>query len=177
MFHYHKLMKKSLALLLLTGGYTSLVGQSVIDPSATNANYAAEKAALAAPSAVATPVRMLRSAASPMLMAEADATANSSYIPVDASYTAVPRNDDGSYGPVNLPFQFNLYGTNYSSLYINTNGNITFTGAFPTYSASGFPFSMPMVAPFWSDVDTQLGGQIYYKVTATEIIVTWNGVG
>jgi hypothetical protein len=43
MFHYHKLMKKSLALLLLTGGYTSLVGQSVIDPSATNANYAAEK--------------------------------------------------------------------------------------------------------------------------------------
>jgi hypothetical protein len=36
---------------------------------------------------------------------------------------------------------------------------------------------MPMVAPFWSDVDTQLGGQIYYKVTATEIIVTWNGVG
>ena len=98
------------------------------------------------------------------------------FIPVDASYTAVPRNDDGSYGPLNLGFNFNLYGTNYSQVYINTNGNLTFNGAVYSYSSSGFPYGTPMVAPLWGDVDTRNGGQIYYKLTGSHLIVTWNGV-
>ena len=36
-----------------------------------------------------------------------------------------------------------------------------------------------MVAPFWGDVDTrnQSGGQIHYKLSATNLIVTWDNVG
>lgn len=98
------------------------------------------------------------------------------FIPVDASYTAVPRNDDGSYGPLNLGFNFNLYGTNYSQVYINTNGNLTFNGAVYSYSSTGFPYGTPMVAPLWGDVDTRSGGQIYYKLSGSNLIVTWNGV-
>lgn len=98
-------------------------------------------------------------------------------IPVDGSFTAVPRNDDGSYGPISLPFNFDLYGVNYTSAYINTNGNITFLGPVSTYSSYGFPYYVPMVAPFWGDVDTRNGGLIYYKVNSTNLIVTWNNVG
>ncbi len=107
------------------------------------------------------------------------AAESSCFIPVDGSYTAVPRNDDGSYGPISLPFAFNLYGTDYTQVWINTNGNISFTGAVWAYSSTGFPFGTAMVAPFWGDVDTRNtgGGQIYYKMNSTNLIVTWNGVG
>ncbi len=99
------------------------------------------------------------------------------FVPVDGSFTSIPRNDDGSFGPIALPFTFSLYGTNYNQVWINTNGNLTFTGPYGVYSASGFPFNVPMVAPFWADVDTRTGGMIYYKVNPTNLIVTWNGVG
>src|SRR5690606_33687567 len=104
-------------------------------------------------------------------------TFSTCFIPRDASYTVLPRNADGSYGPLALPFTFDLYGSSYTQVWINTNGNLTFTGSYSAYSASGFPFNMPMVAPFWADVDTRLGGQIYFKLNSTNLIVTWDGVG
>ena len=49
------------------------------------------------------------------------------YVAPDNTYLlALAPNDDGSSTVINLPFQFNFYGTNYSSLYINNNGNVTF---------------------------------------------------
>lgn len=35
-------------------------------------------------------------------------------------------NDDGSTSALSLPFSLNFYGTSYSSLYLNNNGNLTF---------------------------------------------------
>ena len=50
------------------------------------------------------------------------------YIAPDATYTlAMQPNDDGSTGLIPIPFTFNLYGQAYNSIYINNNGNITFT--------------------------------------------------
>jgi hypothetical protein len=100
------------------------------------------------------------------------------FIPIDGSYTAVPKNDDGYLGPINLPFSFSLYGTNYNKVFINTNGNITFNSGVSQYSADGFPFNIPMVAAFWGDVDTRgNGGQIFYKILPTHMIITWVEVG
>jgi hypothetical protein len=111
--------------------------------------------------------------------AEMTKATSACFIPIDVSYIALPRNDDGSFGPIALPFTFDLYGTSYTQCWINTNGNLTFTGPLSSFSASGFPFSIPMVAPFWGDVDTRntQGGQIYYKLSATNLIVTWDNVG
>ncbi|MDX9751481.1 MAG: hypothetical protein RBT71_10410 [Flavobacteriales bacterium] len=62
--------------------------------------------------------------------------------------------DDGSRGPIALPFPFHLYGQNYFNAYINTNGNITFNQYYTSYSPAGFPLNgYAMVAPFWADVD------------------------
>jgi hypothetical protein len=100
-------------------------------------------------------------------------------IPRDGSWLPVPRNDDGSLGAIALGFTFDLYGSPYTSVWINTNGNLTFTGPLAEFSASGFPIGTPMVAPFWADVDTRnvACGQAWYKLEATRLMVLWEGVG
>ncbi len=111
------------------------------------------------------------------------------WIPRDGTWLIVPftigtpgdyRNDDGSSPLITLPFNFCLYGTNYTNVYINNNGNISFNSAYFTFTANGFPDAThAMVAPFWADVDTRgpLSGLVYYKVNATNMIVQWEHVG
>jgi len=102
------------------------------------------------------------------------------YIEPDSTYTlAMQPNDDGSTGLIPIPFTFNLYGQAYTSLYINNNGNLTFTGPLSTFSATAFPsVGNAIVAPFWADVDTRNGnGQVLYKITPTAVYVNWVEVG
>jgi gliding motility-associated-like protein len=103
----------------------------------------------------------------------------SCYIPPDNTYTlALAPNDDGSSNLLNIPFNFCLYGTNYSSLYINNNGNISFVNSYATFSSSSFPDpTYIMVAPFWGDVDTRGAGTVQYKITPTAMYVNWEAVG
>lgn len=106
------------------------------------------------------------------------------YIEPDGSYTELIfdgfESDDGSFGPLTIPFQFNLYGDLWNTLFININGNISFGTSYSTFTASGFPNpDFVMVAPFWADVD--LGGigngTLKYKVTPTALYVNWDNVG
>jgi hypothetical protein len=69
------------------------------------------------------------------------------------------RNDDGFVGPVAIGFTINFYGSDYSQLWVNTNGNVTFSGGLSTYT----PFnllstSIPIIAPFFADIDTRSAG-------------------
>ncbi len=102
-------------------------------------------------------------------------------VPRDASWSAVPRNNNGSFGPIALPFTFDLYGTGYTSVWINTNGNLTFTGPFGNFDPTDMPAPIPMVAVFWaSDIDNQClgaGAGWYYKVESTRLLVLWENVG
>lgn len=104
----------------------------------------------------------------------------SCYVPADASYTlAIEPNDDGSDTLLSIPFTFCLYGTNYTSLYINNNGNVSFGSSYTTFSSNPFPDpTFVMVAPFWADVDTRNPGSglVYYKITPTYAIIKWDGV-
>ncbi len=68
---------------------------------------------------------------------------------------SLPRNDDGSTGLVNLGFSVNFYGSSLSQLYVNNNGNVTFTQAQGEYT----PYELlstntKIIAPFFADVDT-----------------------
>ncbi|MEO8066426.1 MAG: gliding motility-associated C-terminal domain-containing protein [Flavobacteriales bacterium] len=108
------------------------------------------------------------------------------WIQPDANYTlAMTPNDDNSSGLITIPFQFNLYGTNYSNLYINNNGNISFDAPYGTFTADPFPTAgFVMVAPFWADIDTRgddglglNGGTVKYKVTPTALYVNWDDCG
>ncbi|MBS1941064.1 MAG: hypothetical protein JST38_09325, partial [Bacteroidetes bacterium] len=115
------------------------------------------------------------------------------WITPDSTYTTIENDtewnasgfgngDDGSYGPVNLPFDFNLYGQSFNVAYININGNVSFGTYISTFSSSAFPTTGPsMVAPFWADVDLRGDSAgtniVQYKVTPTSLIVNWTNVG
>ncbi len=96
-------------------------------------------------------------------------------------------NDDGSSPEVSLPFMVNYFGTNYSSAWVNNNGNLTFTGPLSTFSP--FPLldaNTPIIAPFFADVDTTgtsplPSGLVTYGNTTYEgqpaFCVNWRNVG
>jgi MYXO-CTERM domain-containing protein len=70
------------------------------------------------------------------------------------------QNDDGSSNSIDISPYFadglNFFGTTQRTLFVNTNGNITFAGGLPTFTPDPFPVaSRPMIAPFWADVDTR----------------------
>jgi gliding motility-associated-like protein len=108
------------------------------------------------------------------------------WIEPDTAYQlAMQPNDDQSTEEIPLPFSFYLYGTNYTSVWINNNGNVSFDGPYGTFSAQGFPDpDFVMVAPFWADVDTRGtdcqgndGGKVWYRITPTALYVNWVDVG
>lgn len=118
-------------------------------------------------------------------------------IPVDGTFTVVnmdgaggsgpadpndpcQRNDDDHTTAINLPFNFDLFGSPQNQVFINNNGNISFGGGFSAFTSTGFPVNgFPMIAPFWADVDTRnvASGVVYYKVESNRLTVTWDNVG
>lgn len=96
--------------------------------------------------------------------------------------------DDGSI-QVNItsvfgPSGINFFGTNYTSIYINTNGLITFTGPQTSYTPTSLSsLTYPAIAPFWSDVDIRSGSatgtnNIYWDLdpVSQKVTITWLGV-
>jgi len=93
-------------------------------------------------------------------------------------------NDDLSTGELSLGFTINFFGINYSSLYANNNGNVTFNAAMGTFT----PFDLasqgtPIIAPFFADVYTDNPGSNILAYGAGTFAgraafgVTWDGVG
>lgn len=93
---------------------------------------------------------------------------------------SMARNDDGSSASIPLPFSFNLYGTSFNSIFINNNGNVTFTSPLSTFTPFAFPSSpRAIIAPFFADVDTRpaASGVVYHKIESNRITIVWDSVG
>lgn len=98
--------------------------------------------------------------------------------------SSLSANDDGSTGLLSLGFSANFFGTTYTQVYANNNGNVTFTGPLGTFT----PFNLyttgtPIIAPFFADVDTRGAASDLMRFgTGTfggrdAFGVTWSGVG
>ena len=94
------------------------------------------------------------------------------------------RNDDGSTARVALPFAVNFYNQYYDSLFVNNNGNVTFSAPLPTYTPFQITASTPpIIAAFLADVDTRpaTSGITSYGVTSyagrPAFCVNWRRVG
>ena len=80
-------------------------------------------------------------------------------------------------------FQFDLYGTTFTSLFVNVNGLLTFEWQQPSYDNSdltGTP-AETTIAPLWDDLTTCVGGgAVYYEVRGSgddqRLIVQWEDV-
>lgn len=100
------------------------------------------------------------------------------------STNALLVSDDFSTGLVPIGFTINLFGTSYSSLYVNDNGNVTFDS--PLLAYTNFPLTgaaTKILAPFFADVDTRGAGSgvVTYGTGTVDghlaFGVEWPGVG
>ncbi|WP_375454131.1 Ig-like domain-containing protein [uncultured Methylobacterium sp.] len=113
--------------------------------------------------------------------------------------TTLEPNDDESSSAIDITGVFgagglNFFGGAYTSIYINTNGNITFNGPSATFVPTVIDAGAdnPIIAPFFADVDTRGGAAaatqggtstgsnlIYVDQDAANgvVTITWDDVG
>ena len=98
--------------------------------------------------------------------------------------TTVSLPDDGGSGPIPLPFSFIFFCNTYSSIYIASNGYVTFSNAdLSDLSEDCIPnTTLPndYIAGYWDDLNPSSGGTIKYGTVGTTpnriFIVEFNGV-
>ena len=85
--------------------------------------------------------------------------------PIRAGFngSTLNSNDDGSAGPISMGFTVDFFGLNFSNLFVNNNGNVTFDSALSSYT----PFDLTstgrqIIAPFFADVDTRNSANVTY---------------
>ena len=109
-------------------------------------------------------------------------------------------NDDGSSRAIDITSAFpdglNFFGTTYRTVYLNTNGNITFNGSLGTYTPNPFPVAeQPMIAAYWGDVDIRgsacsgfctdclsscanpTDNGVWYDLSPGRAVFTWDNTG
>lgn len=70
-----------------------------------------------------------------------------------------------------------LYGTAYSSFYVNANGNLTFGALDGTYTESLTQhFARPRVAALFDDLNPAAGGTVSRKQLSDRVAITWQNV-
>ncbi|TWT45912.1 Serine protease AprX [Phycisphaerae bacterium RAS1] len=92
--------------------------------------------------------------------------------------TWTPTSDDG-YSQITLGggAQVTLYGVNYSSMFVGTNGYITFVSGDSVYTETvAAHFNFRRVAALFNDLNPGTGGQVSWKQLADRVAVTWNQV-
>jgi len=70
-----------------------------------------------------------------------------------------------------------LYGTSYSTLYIGTNGYVTFGAGETTFSETlAAHFARPRIAALFDDLEPRDGGTVSYQIMGDRVVVTWLNV-
>lgn len=143
--------------------------------------------------------RVLTSTAQGYLAGQGNALVNGLGGTAGFGENQVPVGDDNSTGAIDItsifgPGGLNFFGQNYTQLFVNNNGNITFNQSLSTYTPNqiGGGFNVPIIAAFWADVDTQGGdtgatpggnstgtNNVYYDLDVENgvITITWDDVG
>jgi hypothetical protein len=90
-----------------------------------------------------------------------------------------PVEADNAYREVMLSGpSFPFFGGSYGSIFVGTNGYITFrqgdTSGRP--SAAAFADQLPRIAPLWADLDARKGGGIFFGELPGRYVITWRGV-
>lgn len=96
---------------------------------------------------------------------------------------ALAANDDESTAAVEIPFDLKFFGTEYETLYVNNNGNVTFNSDLSDFTPEDLTgaTNRPMIAPFFADVDTRALGSNTVTYGASPdgktFCVNWADVG
>lgn len=96
----------------------------------------------------------------------------------DATGTGLTLGDDATV-EVSLPFAFPYHDKQYASVFVNSDGNLTFgagDAASTVRSLSRLVGGPPRVAPLLADLDPTAGGSITTRADASRFTVTWTDV-
>ena len=103
---------------------------------------------------------------------------NITYMWYDAIYsgTNIWMEGDDTYYALNLPFTFNFYDGSFNTVYISSNGWMSFTNTNPyEYSNPSFPSSDPnfeySIAVFWDDLKAE--NNVYVWETADFVVIEY----
>ena len=91
---------------------------------------------------------------------------------------ALPLGDDDT-EVVSLGFTFPFLGVSYGSIFVNSDGNITFgagDSASTPRDAARLIGGPPRVAPLLADLDPSAVGSVKADVRVSSVVVTWTGV-
>jgi hypothetical protein len=91
--------------------------------------------------------------------------------------TVLTLGDDNSV-EVALPFPFPYQGSSYSSVFVNSNGSLTFGSGDPDFSPTVGEFlaDQPRIAPLWDDLSPNAAGLVFVESDAASATVTFDRV-
>lgn len=96
-------------------------------------------------------------------------------IPFDTALgTGLTLGDDDS-SEVNFPAGFPFFGTTYRSLWVNSDGNVSFDEAQPLVprTAAAHLGGPPRISPLFVDLDPGRGGRVTASIRDDRVAVTW----
>ncbi len=104
-----------------------------------------------------------------------------SWVDITGSGTVVNLADDGETSSISMGMTFNLYGVDYTSLVIGSNGAVMFNGTDLPYTNVSIPTSTApngVIALIWDDLNPASGNNIYYyhDTANTRFIVSYINV-
>jgi Nidogen-like len=76
---------------------------------------------------------------------------------------SLPREDDSPSPQANVGFTLNFFGVQTNQVFVNNNGNITFGQPFSTFTPTALNSNnggIPIIAPYFADVDTRGAGNV-----------------
>ncbi|MDO8681601.1 MAG: hypothetical protein Q7R30_24080 [Acidobacteriota bacterium] len=85
--------------------------------------------------------------------------------------------DDSVAQTIAFPFEF--YGRRFTSLFVNSDGNLTFEEGDNASTARGLArlaSGAPRIAPFFADLDPSAGGRVFFDSAPDAITITWCAV-
>jgi hypothetical protein len=83
----------------------------------------------------------------------------------------VPRGDDLSHGPIQLAKEYSFYERNFSAVYINTNGFVSFEFSEMFEPVAMSSIDTPIVAALFDDFDTKRRGNVFYRQSSNKRIL------
>ena len=91
---------------------------------------------------------------------------------------ALTLSDDDTV-PQTLAAPFEFYGRRFTSLFVNSDGNLTFAEGDNASTERGLQrlaSGAPRIAPFFADLDPSAGGRVFFDSAADATTVTWCAV-
>jgi hypothetical protein len=84
----------------------------------------------------------------------------SAFYPIADNATTLPFGDDLSSGALLPAFPFRFYGRTKTQVFVNINGQLTFSSSFSDFTPDPLPTSSvpAMISAFWNDIQTTFSG-------------------